>query len=59
MCHEVKVGAYLSEDVVGLLDDSITKPIGSTSLEKKKEREKKERKGEEREIFFKKKNFSL
>ena len=51
MCHEVKVGAYLSEDVVGLLDDSITKPIGSTSLEKKKEREKKERKEEEREIF--------
>ena len=59
MCHEVKVGAYLSEDVVGLLDDSITKPIGSTSLEKKKEREKKERKEEEREFFLKKKNFSL
>ena len=59
MCHEVKVRAYLSEDVVGLLDDSITKPIGSTSLEKKKEREKKERKEEEREFFLKKKNFSL
>ena len=31
MHQEVKVGAYLSEDVVGLLDNSITKPIGSTT----------------------------
>ena len=30
MRQEVKVRAYLGEDVVGLLDDSITKPIGST-----------------------------
>ena len=30
MHKEVKVGAYLSEDAIGLPDDSITKPIGST-----------------------------
>ena len=30
MRQEVKVRAYLNEDMVGLLDDSITKLIGST-----------------------------
>ena len=33
MSQEVKVGAYLSEDVVGLLDVFITKLMGSTMVE--------------------------